>query len=337
MATVSALALEKQADRLAEATACALVGDDATLVRRCLGIVRNALTPADQPGSSVREFEDQPEPRQIFDELQTIPFMGMRGRRVVVIRNADAFVRANGERLTAYLEKPVPTSALVLCLTKLDGRTKVAKLLASKGVVVDCSSPRWREAEGWARAKASELGLKLTPRAAQSLMEAIGPNVVALGNELDKLAAYTGSNGTVTERDVEELVPAGRARRVFDLTDAVASGDAGQAMRLCGRLLLRGESREGLVALLGRQIRQQWQVKRLKDTGATEKEIQRELDLHPYVVSKSLKLVAGVSEARFARQLQRLSDADYESKVASLRATEERVWLENLLASLCEK
>ena len=245
MPTVKALALEQHLKESKPAPVYALAGPDEALRTRSLHLIEPFAAPADQPGSSVRRFEGTPEPREVFGELRTVPFLGMAGRRLAVVEDGDAFLKAYGEPLAQYVQKPNRAATLVLCLSKLDMRTSVAKAIQADGVVVDCSAPTWRDAEAWLRARARAAGLKLAGRAAAALVQAVGPNLLALENELDKLATYAGQGGTVSEHDVEELVPQGRERSAFDLGTAVARGDAGEALRLCDELLLRGEAERG--------------------------------------------------------------------------------------------
>jgi DNA polymerase-3 subunit delta len=337
MAALKALELDGHLDEVAQAPVCALVGDAEALQARSLRTVRDAAAPPDQPGSTVREFDGAVQARDVFDELRTIPFLGLAGRRAVVINDGDEFLRAHGEKLVRYLKTPSPTSTLILCLSKLDGRSAPAKAISAKGIVVDCTRLTWGDAETWARAHARTMGLRFTPRAARTLIEATGPNVLALETEIEKLAAYCGSEGTVSERDVGEVVAAGRGRSVFDLSNAVSRGDAAEALRLCNRLLLRGERREAIIAHLGRQVRRLWQVKRLKAAGASEQDVARGLGMPPFAVRQSLASLRGLTDDWFVRQLRILSAADMESKVTSVRSGEAGPWLENLLMRLCER
>jgi DNA polymerase-3 subunit delta len=187
----------------------------------------------------------------------------------------------------------------------------------------------------WLRTGAGLMGKKLTPRAASALLGGVGPNILALQNELAKLAAYVEPEVTVTERDVAEMVAQARSRRAFDLGHAVARGDVSEALRLCEQMLLRGERREVIISVLALQVRQGWQIKRLHAEGAAEKEIARRTGLPDFVVRRSLSVLDRLSDESLARQLEVLYAADVESKTTSLRSQEEGPWLERVLVELC--
>ena len=312
MPTVKALGLEEHLKRVEPAPVYALVGQDDALRSRSLSLLEAFAAPADQPGSSVRRFEGPAEPRDVFGELRTVPFLGMQGRRAVVIVDGDAFLKSHGEPMAGYVQKPSRAATLIICLNKLDMRTSVAKGIESGGMIVDCAPPT-----------------------ARALVEAVGPNLLALEGELQKLALYAEGGRAITPQDVAEVVPQGRERSAFDLGSAIARGDAASALRLCDELLLRGEAKEGIIAILARQVRQYWQVKRLARQGAAEREIARQTGMPGFAARRAAEAVEGLSDDWFAGRLEMLARADYESKTTSLRSGEEEVWLESLLVRLC--
>ena len=302
----------------------------------------------------MRVFEGPASAREVFEELRTIPFLGLAGRRVVVVERGDAFLQAHWPPLLRFLQKPSADGRLILCVGRLnpnspprgsgargdaqadraaDWRTLMG-LMASEGVVIDCARLTWQDAKAWVRTYAESLGGNVTPRGADALVEALGPNLPALRTEVDKLCTRAGTSA-VTEREVEAMASQGRSRSAFDLAEAVARADAPAALQLCGRLMLQGESREAIVAVLALQLRRLWQIKRFRQAGLSEQEAGRRANTPAFAVRRALRVVGSLSEGRFARQIALLAEADAESKAASLRTQEEQVWLEGLLVRLC--
>ncbi len=336
MAKIGALDLEKHLERVEPVPVYALVGNDEALRARSLGILEGFAAPQDEPGSSVRRFDGGGEPSDVFGELRTAPFLGMAGRRAVVVEDGDAFLKSHGEKLVAYLKSPSRTGSLILLVKRLDGRTNVARAIRSVGLEVDCEGATWNQARTWCRERAREKGKQISSEAAYALVEAVGPNVLALENELEKLVAYVGEAGSITAADVGEMTAQARSRSIYELGQAVAAGDTAESLRLCDDLLLRGERREGIIAVLARQVRQYWQLRRLAQRNASPAEMARAAGMPPFAVRKVSPVVRRLSDNWFARRLQMLSDADHESKTASLRSGEEQTWLETLLVRLCE-
>jgi DNA polymerase III delta subunit len=370
MPALKALELEGRLAEAAGAPVCVLVGKDDSLRAYCLALLKTAAAPADLPGATVREFEDVPEPHQVFDELRTVPFLGLGGRRVVVVEKGDAFLAGRWQALADYMRKPSDTGMLIICVSALGAkgpptlgrRTAEApeeparpapkpakkerqgpswrdllKALAAQGFLIGCDVPSWSEAKTWLRSQVQRMGKKVTPRAVDSLMEALGRDVIALRTELEKLSAHAGDDAAIAERDVDELVPQARVRSAFILADAVSRGQAKEALRLCDQLLMRGERMEGIMAVLALQLHRLYQVRALHAAGSSQAEIERALKLKDYMVKQALAALPSTSPERLARQLEILSAADLEAKTTSVRSQEEAVWMENLVARLCAR
>lgn len=337
MPRINALALEGQIERVAALPVCAVVGADEAQAARSVQMLVRAAAPPDQPGSTVLRLEGEVAAHEVFDDLRTIPFLGLAGRRAVVVEDGAAFLKAHADRLVGYLKDPVRTSTLILRTAKLDGRSRAAKAMVSTGAIIECGRLRWADARAWLHVRAEAMGTKLAPQAASDLVEAVGTDLLALGMELDKLIAYADGERSITPEHVGEVVTHGRQRSIFDLGNAVVAGDAAGALRLCGGLLLRGERREYIISMLARQVRRLWSVHRLRADGASQQDIGRSMGMQDWMVRRALNALRGISDEWFARQLEILAAADWESKSKSLRTGEERVWLEGMLARLCER
>ncbi len=314
----------------------ALVGEDDALVSSCIASLKNAVERPELPGSMTTDLDGEPEPREVFDELRTQPFMAMAGRRLVIVRRGGQFVTRNGEALKEYLGAPSPSAVLVLCAEKLDGRTAAVKAISRVGAAVDCSRIRWQDARDWVNAEARRMGRTLTPRAASALVEAVGPNVAGLRQELEKLILYAGEESTIEERDVEAVVPGSRARSIFELSDAIARADAGEAMRLGEQMLLRGERLEGIVAFLANRTRMLWQTRRLLDAGTARGDVAKALGVPDFVAGRAMESARKLPDGWFQRRMRLLAEADVELKTTSIQSREHGVWLGALLARLCQ-
>jgi DNA polymerase-3 subunit delta len=286
----------------------------------------------------VKLYEDEAPSAEVFDELRTLPFLGMEGRRAVILLKGKEFLKTYKDAFESYLENPSSSGTLILLVRKkkLDGRRKTTKLIDKIGAIVQCDRVRWNEAERWIRDEAGRLGCRMARGAGSALLESTGPNLLALESELEKLSAYVGEGGQIDTEAVEAVVAHGRERSIFDLADAVAARDVGTAIRLCEEMLLRGERREMIIGMLARQVRDLWGVYRLRGEGLRENEMGRRLGKPGWLVRKMAQKVSGLSDEWFAEQFRILAEADVESKTRSLRAAEESVWLEHVLARLCQ-
>ena len=340
MPSIQALSFENhlkgvRSGKAAPAPVYTFAGTDASLLSTCVAGLRAAIEADDRPGSMVTDLEDPPSPSTVFDELRTQPFMGMAGLRLVIVRKGAEFLAANGPAVAQYAQKPSSSGVLALCCESLDRRTAAAKAVEKAGLVVDCNTPSWRDARSWLIGEAGRLGCSIAPPAAQALLEAIGPNVTALQTELEKLSLYVGDGGAITEAEVEELVPAGRSRSIFELGDAIAGRKTATALRLVEGLLLRGDRPEQIIPSLGHQVRRLWRLRQLLAAGMRREEIGHAIGMPDFAIRKSEPLVNQLSDRWFAQRIALLSKADEELKTTSLPARDHLVWLSGLVAALC--
>ena len=122
----------------------------------------------------------------VFDELRGYSLM--MTYKLVVVDDADQWVKQHRDALERYAEGPVDHATLVL-RAPIWNKGKVDKLIAKVGAVVKCEPPSPPEAAAWLLSRASEEhGVDLDKRAASLLVDRLGPHLMLLDTELAKLA-----------------------------------------------------------------------------------------------------------------------------------------------------
>lgn len=216
-------------------------------------VVARAIGDAD-PQLSVTSFDATAELADVLDELRTLPFLAPH--RVVIVREAEAFVSANREAMENYFDAPVPTATLILEVGAWPNNTRLAKKLTSVGELIECASPEGPKLLGWIRAAVEARGKTVAPDAAGLLAEWIGADLTTLSSELDKVVTYIGERSAVTVRDVTAIVTATAGPEAFAVTNAITNGDAKTALQATAAAL---QTRGAEFALLG-QIA--WHIRR---------------------------------------------------------------------------
>ena len=172
----------------------------------------------------------------VLAELATRPFL--TPRRVILIRDADAFVTAHREILERYLTRPATTGTLILECRSFPRTTRLAKAVPTVGGrLIECKKLSGRALFDFVLAEGQRRGKRLDRAAATRLIDLIGPDAGRLAAEVEKLALYAADRPDVHERDVVELVGQSREEKVFAVLDAAASGDAAPALRLWRQVL----------------------------------------------------------------------------------------------------
>ncbi|MDP6633825.1 MAG: DNA polymerase III subunit delta [Phycisphaerae bacterium] len=181
----------------------------------------------------------------VMDELRTLPFLAPA--RVVLIRNADAFITKHRQKLEEYVDNPCETSALVLMVASFPGNTRLAKAVAKIGDILSCKLPDGSSLQQWLTKASGKRGKKIDPQSAALLEQWIGRDLAAQNAEIEKLCLYIGQRETITPQDVAAVVTATAGPAAFELTNAITAGDAPGALRaLDGALRIRGAEFQAL-------------------------------------------------------------------------------------------
>jgi DNA polymerase III delta subunit len=157
------------------------------------------------------------------------------GGKAVVVRNADEFVKNNREKLEDYVEAPSDSAMLILRLAKLPATQRIYKSIARVGRIEPCEAPK--DLGKWIieRGKTAHQ-INVAFDAARLLADLVGDDLGRLDNELAKLA-LTVEGGAVSAKHVAQSAAFQREREMWDMTNALAGGDAAGALRRWRQML----------------------------------------------------------------------------------------------------
>jgi DNA polymerase-3 subunit delta len=216
-------------------------------------------------GTGPRDFDldrlegEATPPARLLDIVRTLPVLAPR--RVTVLREPEAR-RAGAAELARAIGEAAgelagdPHGVLVVVAAKVDRRSAWVKAFAEPAALVDCEPPaRAADVVAFVRAEARRQGLDLEPGAAELLAERIGPQLLALRQELAKAALYAGAGARIRRTHVAELASDLAGEPVWDLTDAIGEGRAPDALRSLHRLLAGGAPPVVLLGALASHFR----------------------------------------------------------------------------------
>jgi len=285
---------------LASATWPAVVvvcGDDDEAKERALRMILAAV-PEEDRATGIERFEcgddDAAALGRALDAARTAPLLG--GRRVVIVAGGG-YLGAGGDEdaqrlLERYVEHAPEHALLALATQKMDGRLGIAKKIGQKGLILECTQPKERDMPRWLGERASERGLRLSPRAVQLLADACGADTSLAARELDKLALLADGAGRgkteVDESLVELALGPTRVAGAFALEDALLNGQAAAALEALDRHLAGADAGAPL-ALLGRMaaiVRRLALAAGAVGRGGGENDVQSALGCHPFIAQK---------------------------------------------------
>lgn len=253
--------------------------DDSALNSECDKLLGQLLEPTQRATGLVNADPASVTPAELFDELRTLPFLS--GRRVVVIRGADGFIKTYREALESYFDNPSPTGVLVLTVNSFPSNTKLAKKLPKIGKLVAVAQPKPWQLPARLREYALDAHNKQLERnCAELLVTLCGDEVTRLYAEIDKLALYAADRGAITIDDVQQLVARGRLYSAFKIIDMVISGDTVAAIEHLRTLFSQDRTAEyTFVGALAFYLRRLFAAKAMLQRGGTEAEVAARLRL----------------------------------------------------------
>lgn len=160
-------------------------------------------------------------------------FPMMAERQLVVVKDAQAM--RDLEKLSAYCEKPLESTVLVLLLrgSSVDKRKALYKQVSKMGVVVESNALRDYEMASWISRYFSSVGLSIAPDAAALLGEYSGTDLSRIVVEVDKLTKnLPEGRKEVGVEDIEKNVGISREFSVFELTKALSAKNSTVALRV---------------------------------------------------------------------------------------------------------
>ncbi|MEI6086510.1 MAG: DNA polymerase III subunit delta [Bacteroidota bacterium] len=153
-------------------------------------------------------------------------------RQVVLLKEAQHM--RDIEKLESYIENPLKTTVFVVCYKekKVDGRSKLAKILKTKGELLSTKKMYDNQLPEWTNQMIQQHGLTISPKGLNLLVDHIGNDLSRIENEIEKLAVNLGTRKGITEDDIEKYIGVSKEFNVFELQDAIGKKDQAKAIRI---------------------------------------------------------------------------------------------------------
>ncbi|MCG8450890.1 MAG: DNA polymerase III subunit delta, partial [Pirellulales bacterium] len=244
--------------------ACAVVGEDGFLRHEVRKAMQSAFTGSSQEELALTTCDGKlAELRDVLDALCERSLFGSE-QRVVVVEEADPFVKLYREQLEDYVAKPTRDALLVLEVKTWPGNTRLAKAIAKSGLTIRCQVPeRGRELteftnhlKNWLIQMASvQHQVKLERAAVDVLLELLPTEVGILFQEVARLALLVEDSQSIDAPLVRDHVGGWRTRKTWDMIDAAAEGRASDALDQLDRLIAAGEEPHALLPQMASTLR----------------------------------------------------------------------------------
>ncbi len=230
-----------------------LVGEEQFLISRAVKLLRAAATKDGIPGFNEDVFDAPISGTLVASAARTLPMMS--STRFVLLRNLDKLAAAELDAIAAYVEAPSPSTCFVATATKLDGRMKLPRVAKKLGVLIPVDPPKGAAISQFVAQEAKARGHAMDNLAVQGLVDAIGDDLAAFDDAIERLSLFVGEGKPIDIPAIEACVTRVRVETIWALVDAVSSRNEGRALAAVASLLEEREPPLRVLAMLARQLR----------------------------------------------------------------------------------
>ncbi len=262
--------------------------------------IREAVCGDDTMNLSVYQGKET-DVAEVADTVRTMPFFAER--RLVIIEDSGMFKSPSEDM--AELVRAIPDTAVLLFVeSEVDKRGRLYKAVNEKGYV--CEMKRQTEAalRDWAARIFSSAGRKITHADMDRFLERTGDDMNNIYNEAQKLLGYTGGSGVIAAEDIDAVCPPRPEDRVFDMINAMASGNRDEAVRLYSGLLALREPPMKILTLIERQFASLMSVKDMLEQGKNSRDIASRLGIRPYFAGKYVSQARSYTKERLRQAVE---------------------------------
>jgi DNA polymerase-3 subunit delta len=297
-------------------------------------LTEQVLAGAD-PLVAMNVYDQTPEWADVNDALGTLPFLSER--RLVVIKDADEFIKQYRSRLEEYADAPSETGVLILMPESFPKTTRLAKRVSQIGAVIACEPVKPRQLHDFLMNYAKQSHqIQLTRPAAAMLIELGGDDAGLLVNEVDKLVAYVTApeinNKQVDVDDVQAIVGQNRQFNVFNVIDAMTVSQSASALQRLEQMLRQDRDAQfTVVGAFAWHFRRLYKARVLMDKGMAPGAINKELRIWSQP-DQFIGQVKRLNLMRIGAILRELMVLDWHSKTSSAAV---QLGLEKLIVKFC--
>ena len=296
-------------------------GEDPFLVsKECEKLLDTVLGSEDRSMALYEPRVNEADISDVLDELRTLPFLA--SKRVVLIKDAEPFVKANGDAMVSYLDNVSPSGVLILTVGSWDKRTRLHKKFQKTGGLIEVARMYSNQLPGYITSYAQQThAIRLDGQTSRFLVELVGDDPGRLCREMDKLAVYVSPKKTVSPKDIESLIGHNRMFDAFGVIDSVSAGQIGPAISRIRNMFAADKSAEySVVGAFGYHFRRLFRAKALVSKGVSPQQAAAKMRVR-YKQNEFLQQVGRLSLAQLGGILAELGQIDFGMKTGQTTAS----------------
>jgi DNA polymerase-3 subunit delta len=220
--------------------------------------------------------------------------------------------------LAAALKSGIGTSRMILLASSLPARNPIRAAVEKKGQVIDLPELKGAELRRWTEKELRMAGFEEFPEAAVEGLSVLGDESPdQLVKLIEHLALYLEGK-SLRVQDIAAVFPGRFEPTEYELLDAIAQRNIGQAEALLSALLRSGKNPFMMISLFVRTFSTYLSIRSLLDRQLAQAEVRQTLGIAPWLFQKHLGAVKGSSLSKLRDSLTAILRADSKLKNRSL-------------------
>jgi len=277
-------------------------------------------------------YGDETDGGKIINIAMSYPMMA--NRRALVVKGIHHLSQQSLALVDKSLDKPSPTTCLVMTSPRVDLRKKGFAQINKKSNSFEAKPLYENQIPDWIRKFVAGKGFSISAQAIQLLQVSAGNMLRSLVGEIEKVLLNIGERKNIEVDDVEAVVGVSKQYNVFELCDTVGRRDIIKGLQILNHMLWSGESPTAIVAMLTRHFTIIAKIKRNAGKDQKGEQIAADVGVHPFFLQNYVQQANNFTIEDINDAFAHLLDADIKLKSSTQKP---QIVLEILLFLLITK
>lgn len=208
-----------------------LEGEEPYYIDKLTKLAEETILPDDQVAFNLSVFYGKDSKvEEIINACRRYPMF--HDLQVVIVKEAQQL--KDLDKLESYIYQPLASTVLIVAHKekKVDGRSKLAKILKGKAELISTKKLYDNELPEWASTMITAKGFSIQSKALHMLVGHIGNDLQRIENEIEKLSINLSGRTQISEDDIEQYVGVSKEFNIFELQSALINRDLPSALNI---------------------------------------------------------------------------------------------------------
>lgn len=295
-------------------------GEETFLLHHYLGQLRKLLLDELTESFNFHRFNSENfDLQSLADAVENLPMMAER--TMIQVDDIDIFKMPEDSRnklMNILTDIPEYCTVVFVYETvqfKPDKRQKKLWDVVSRGQIIEFQKQSPRDLVNWITRHFASRGKRISPDLCIYLIEITDGTMTSLSGEIEKIAAFSGSE-TICRSDIEAVTEPVLDAVVYQMTDMLGNRDYAQAIVTLQKLLKMQQEPIVILGAIGGYLRRMAAAKTLLDRGLGFGELMKLYGLPDYAAKKTMSAAQRFSPGFYRKAMELVLETDRNMKTS---------------------